>query len=494
MNHASPRRSRRLWREPALFTLLLALLLSLTALPAPAAIAQESDTPAAPTAPDWLEPRGLHVADLVGLVPEEALRGTVLNYASGTGIAEYVSGSRVGNRVTITARITPRYFEYEGRVYAKIGCLGQIAGFDQWPAASPAGSMRLLRGGKDITAGLLQFLVVPAGQVQPQDNATIYPRYGYVEQPVSHGANGVKFPANMGCVYTAAGRLSDLTGVFTFDVARNIVVKTLGSATFAAQSYIGVGPTGVLSLLQSQMSRRYGSRHDKFSLSVPTGTDYVLVNFPPTPIDPYDSEDPINFGLPGSGTYRLISDSGGLSVDHVNTMGITINGQWEDADNSGGDFLTHFRKNVRLAAPEYFLPPGVPYNSCMTNGGCPDSVLEQVYSATYDLAIYFLRVDRTADSGLTRIPLRQVGKTWNPGLLAAAAPRIDPDEAIVQMILRGQATPQETPRTAEDDGIVYLPIITNPRPPEPPPVDDPTGCPCGWFDANGRMFDYIPQP
>ena len=43
---------------------------------------------------------------------------------------------------------------------------------------------------------------------------------------------------------------------------------------------------------------------------------------------------------------------------------------------------------------------------------------------------------------------------------------------------------------------VFLPLLSAVQPAAPPqpgplPPDDHTGCPCGWFDQDGRMLDYI---
>lgn len=490
----------RLSRPRALLVGVTFALLILAALsfaqPSPA-LAQNSTIPSAPS---WLEPRGINVVDLVGLVPEAALRGTVLSYATGTGMVQYVSGTRAGNRVSITARISPRYFAYDGSTFSKIGCLGHPAGYDQWPSASPAGSMRLLSGGQDVTNKLDKISVVPAAQIQPQSNANAYPRYEYGEfVPVTTDANGARFPANMGCVFTGFGRLTDLTAVFTFNVPVAVNVVAKGSTTYQAHSYIGTGSNGILGSLNSQMNGRYGERHEKFNLTIPADADFLLVNFPPTPVDPYDGEQAINMGLPGSGTYRLDRAGGGLSVDHVNTMGIMIRSQWRDADQSGGDYLEHFSDSARFAPPEYFLPPGVPYNSCMTNGGCPGSLLEQVYTTSYAVSVHYFKIDRISNDGLSRVPLRQVGKGWSSGLATTSAPEpFDPEEAV-----NGTATVDPSYEFAPEPVQIdetqqthkqYLPIISRPKVVQTPPPDDPTGCPCGWFDGQGRMLDYIAAP
>jgi len=43
---------------------------------------------------------------------------------------------------------------------------------------------------------------------------------------------------------------------------------------------------------------------------------------------------------------------------------------------------------------------------------------------------------------------------------------------------------------------VFLPVIerAEPTPVVTLPADDPTNCPCGWFDADYRMVDFVAGP
>ncbi|MEM2446629.1 MAG: hypothetical protein QW734_08230 [Candidatus Bathyarchaeia archaeon] len=59
----------------------------------------------------WLEPRGLNIVDLVGFVPDQDLAGAIISYSPGYGIVRYQSGVRVGNTVTITTKVYPRYIK-----------------------------------------------------------------------------------------------------------------------------------------------------------------------------------------------------------------------------------------------------------------------------------------------------------------------------------------------------------------------------------------------
>ena len=50
-------------------------------------------------------------------------------------------------------------------------------------------------------------------------------------------------------------------------------------------------------------------------------------------------------------------------------------------------------------------------------------------------------------------------------------------------------------RAAVAQAGIYLPFVFTAAPkPQELPEGDNNGCPCGWFDGYGRMFDYIPPP
>ncbi|MEZ4861304.1 MAG: hypothetical protein R3C14_08355 [Caldilineaceae bacterium] len=442
---------------------------------------------------DWLEPRGLNVVDLIGLVPEDHLRDSILTYETGRGILQYESGSRNGNTVQLNVRGTPRFFVDNGVAFSKIGCPSQTATYDQWPSPVPASTLRVFdANGADITATAVQVILIQSGQVLPTRGAGGYMRY--IEQPavaVSFTGDGsIQLPANMGCVVILRGRYTTFKARFTFTVAQKIQVAALGSESFTFHSYIGVGGAGTLSALSAQMGR-YGNRHDKFTLNAPVQTEYIWVKFPPTPIDPYAGDDAITYSLPGSGTYRVARSDNTLSVDHLNSMGLPLHGQWQDVDQHGGEFLSFFSDGQRISSPEYFLPAGVPYDPCMTNGGCSDSLLDTIYHTTMTMTVYYYKISR-AVSGLQRIPLKQVGDAWGSRALAA-------NDQEQHTALAPFAT--TIPRAG-----IYLPYVAMPLPtptPEPTPTpsptpqvepDDSTGCPCGWFDGEGRMYDYIGPP
>ncbi len=82
-----------------------------------------------PNAPDWLEPLGLNIVDLVGFVPESDLAGAVISYTPGYGILRYKSGSRNGNTVMVTATA---YRVSSGAVHGTARCLPAWARARAW--------------------------------------------------------------------------------------------------------------------------------------------------------------------------------------------------------------------------------------------------------------------------------------------------------------------------------------------------------------------------
>jgi hypothetical protein len=166
-----------------------------------------------------------------------------------------------------------------------------------------------------------------------------------------------------------------------------------------------------------------------------------------------------------------------LSVDHVNSMAIPLYGQFQDADQSPGtEFLPYFTDSVAVSSPEYFVPTGVAYDPCMTNGGCPDSLLQTIYDARMDMTVYYLSLERV-QSGLEQVSLAQVGPDWTPGTQPSAQAAAD--------------AARVAPAAADQTVKLYLPAISNAARLEP---DDPSAdCPCGWFAGDGRMVDFV-QP
>lgn len=441
------------------------------------------DTSVNADAINWLEPRGLSVVDLVGLVPEEHLKGSILVFTGGSGILRYREGRRDGDRVAIMVEVSARYPQLSVP-YTTLNCLGKRALYDEWSVTVPASTMRIFQNGRDITAEVAStFHYYRAGQVQPSHDAGST-RYKAYETPfvalerTSDGA--LKIPANMGCTIYIPGERSGLTAQFVFHAPRQIAVDVLGSQTFTFHSYIGTGDSGRIAALVRQMQSRYGSRHEKYPLQIPAGADHVWLNYPPTPVSAYSNPDANldkNIRLPGSGSYRL-SSNGGLSVDHTVSQGLPLHAQWLDSDMGGGDYLHLLGPVNTLAAPEYFVPAGVPYDPCMKDGGCPSELLERIYKTPMQVTLHYYRVRRLSNTNLTSIPLRQVGTSWNA---AAAAIAVSEPEAEAAGAGAGQMA------------SVHIPLLLKPAKLTTLPDDAPrTECPCGWFAPDGRMLDVIP--
>lgn len=428
----------------------------------------------------WLEPRGVNIIDLVGLVPDSHLAGGIISYETSTGMYIYNSGTRSGNTVTINATIIPRYFTFGANTYTQIGCISQFGTWDQWISTAPATQLTLFSGGRNITNQITNLGAVAAGQILPTGNSSDYMRYPLPNPAQVAGANPFNVPANNGCKLVLNGNFNNLTATIRATVPQQINIVPMGSQTFNTHSYIGPGSAGIFQSLNDQMSRKYGSRHDKFSLTIPADADYVLVKFAPTPVDPYASVgNPANAGLPGSGSYRLNGER--MSVDHVSMIGLPLGGQWGDSDQAGGsEYLPYIPFPTGLASPELFLPPGFAFNPCMTSGGCPDALLSDLFSFTYPTTVYYYQFTRLPGSTLQRIPLRSVGSDWNGA-------------AVVTQAEFSLFTAAETDEILQSGRRILLPMVSSPTVVKPP-TDDPTGCPCGWFDGQGRMFDFIPAP
>lgn len=462
-----------------LLVLLLAGGIAATAAPVQAAplraAAPDAMTgPNASSAPAWLEPRGVNVVDLVGIVPEEVLRDSMVVYSPGNALAYYESGTRIGNTVTVRVR-----FESKGNVGAT--CLGMPGHFDTWPTVMPAGTLRIMAGDNDVTQQIVQdFDLVPAGKIQPVRDATdMTSRYPVSRGSAQFDADGaLVLPANMGCKLYLTGDFGPLTGIFTMRAPRLLEAEVLGSQSLQFRSYIGPGYAGQLESLQQQMMSRYGNRHDDLKVAAPAGTEFVWVKYPPT-IAAWDPS------WPAGGTYRIRRSNGKLSVDHENTMAIPLYGQFQDADfTPDARFLPYITDAVAVSSPEYFVPTGIPYDPCMTNGGCSDSLLQTIYDARMDMTVYYLQLSRWSP-GLQQISLAQVGKKWSPG-----------DQPFAQRTLAvqqaGDTSIAALPAGVTLDESLYLPLIQVTVPVEP---DNPAAnCPCGWFASDGRMVDFVQKP
>lgn len=446
--------------------------------------------------PEWVEPRGLSIADLVGQIPDEYLRGMIISYGPSTGIVVYESGSRVGNTVVVTATIYPRIHTPiwpPHNLVTQFGCLGQTPFFDHIGSVVPASTMRVyLSDGTDVTEQVQFMDISRLGLEQPIANSQSSIRYPVEEYglwkpfPLPMGPEGLQVPTNGGCIFEQPGVDNyPLTGVFTFTVDVPPEVSVVGTQQATFQSFIGSSDVGIFQPLMNQLQGQYGDRHTRIPLSPPDGASYFLVRFPPMPGDPYtDRVDGIldNADRPTGGTYRL-STWVYLSTDLIYSGALPLYPAWQDADRApDAEFLPLMPPPVELAAPEYVIPAGMAYDSCFTQGNCPPTILEQIYHAEMVLDIFYLAMAMPQEAG-EWIPLRMAGPRWQPSTTG------------------GQSAPESLQPPSDDGGTlsglwseqvtaafaVYFPLVAGSSGPE-----DPGECPCGWFDSLGRMLYYHP--
>ena len=185
-------------------------------------------------------------------------------------------------------------------LFTEFPCLGRRALFDEWPVAVPPSEMRIWSGNTEITDKVhYEYWYFPAAQEQPIRGARSSPAERYDERDYDNPAHveftadgALDVPANMGCTFFVRGtQCPDLTARFVFDYPQQIQVETLGSQTFTISFlYRRRRMLRHLSSLSSQMSGRYGGRHDKFRALHSERADYVWLNYPPTPVSAYARE------------------------------------------------------------------------------------------------------------------------------------------------------------------------------------------------------------
>jgi hypothetical protein len=491
---------------------LLRLWLILALLAVPAGVSAETTPPAAvdeanvgdsspeaiTASVDWLEPQGINIVDLVGQVPDSILAGAIISHTPGFGIVRYSSGNRLGNRVTINAKIYPRYV-VDGRWNGSLfGCLGQPARIDQLGSSTPFSTVQLYDNGRNVTREVDLYTFVPSGKVKPIRNprqSESANQYRYYESAMIAttfaGDGALIIPANMGCEFIMSFKnYRELSATFIIDAPARTRIQAIRTDQHTFRSYLGPGFRGLLGSLVGQLyAAGYRDRAESVPLTPPAEADYFFVHFAPTLVDPHTAfpGNPYgNLDRPVGGTYR-IGIPQGLSVDHVNSMGLPLYSHWQDVDQGSGRYLNYARTPVRLTGPEYFLPPGIPYNPCMLNGGCPRDLLDRVYNTTTTVKITYLRVDRTS-TDLERIPLHMAGAGYS-GTAAASNEELAPAEALP--VKATAAVPSALAKRR-----MFLPIASAYR--VTVPADTAAGCSsdggCGWFAPDGRMVDYIPAP
>lgn len=446
--------------------------------------------------PNWLEPRGLSVVELVGQVPDTYLQGTILSYSDAAGIVVYESGTRVGNTVMVTAMIYPRYTVVNNTELTMFGCLGQAPHYDHMGSVVPPSTLRVYdSGGREVTPEINFMRITRMDTRLPTANSNYPFRYPQVDYglgspvPLPIGPNGLSLPANSGCWIRIPGaNYYPLIGVFTLELEPSVRASVLGTQQDTFQSYIGPGGVGIFQPLMSQLRSTYSDRHGRIPLSIPAGANYFLLKFPPMPGDPYTDQiwgpPNLNANRLSGGTYRL-SDDPKLSVDMVFSAAFPVQNAWQDADQAQrSEFLPVLTNPTELATLEYVLPAGIAWNSCFTQGNCPSDVLRQIHDAVMSLEIVYLSVSKPAAGG-EWISLQMAGPAWSPSNLGGSGEGLEfvaaPDTSARAAIAFSEA-PTPTHR-------ILLPFVSGGSREEPP-----TGCPCGWFDPLGRMLGFWPGP
>jgi hypothetical protein len=472
--------------------LLVAIVAMLTGLAVTVAWASTEDTAATP---DWLEPRGLSVIELVGQVPDTYLQGTILSYGDWAGIVVYESGTRTENTVVVRTIIYPRYTVVPPNDLAltMFGCLGQTPHYDHMGSVVPSSTLRVYdSSGREVTAEITYMRIARMDTQLPTANSSYPFRYPQVDfglgspNPLPIGPNGLSVPANSGCWIRISGaNYYPLTGVFTLNLEPSVRASVLGTQQGTFQSYIGPGGVGIFQPLMSQLRKAYPDRHGRIPLNIPARTNYFVLKFPPMPGDPYtDAELPYrNAGRLSAGTYRLSGT--GLSTDMVFSAAFPVQTAWRDADQApGSKFLPVMANLPELAPLEYVLPAGIAWNSCFTQGNCPSDILRQIHDAVMSLEIVYLSVSKPASGG-EWVSLQMAGPAWSPTNLGGSAEGLDfvaaPDTSARAAIAFSE--------TSTSTHRIFLPFVSGGSREELP-----TGCPCGWFDPLGRMLGFWPGP
>ncbi len=442
--------------------------------------------------PDWLEPRGINIVDLVGEVPEEYLQGAIVSF--GFGIVRYESGTRSGDTVVITTTAYPRHAvvgNWDGSLF---GCLGHLPYSDELGSVSPPATVRVYTPeGQEVTRQVDYHDYIPSGLVQPalspqQSQARGVYRYALGGwRPTAFDADGaLVLPGNMGCqLIMSYTNYKMLKVVFTLQSARAVAATVLGSQQFESAPYTGPGNVGFFNGLRDQLRSACTVSSSGRSVSIPGGANFFFVNFPPLPVDPYTTwpANPLeNADRPSSGTYRIRTPIG-LSVDHVITTGLPLYGHWIDLDVASADtFLPYSQVPSSFEPPEYVVPAGVSYDACMLTGTCPAEKLHEICDARTSVRMIYLRIE-TILSRPHRIAVRIPGASWQPGVASASA---SPSTAMAS-----EAPSSAVLQSAANAGDyhIYLPAAFVSYPEDESLACDPRGG-LGRFSDDGRMVGY----
>ncbi len=461
----------------------------LATLTASATTSQAWDTASPSALPSWLEPRGLSVIELVGLVPDIYLQGTILSYRDGEGIVVYDSGTREANKVTVTTTIYPRV-DYPSWAdpdpVTMFGCLGQAPAFDHMGTVVPESYLRVYDAGDvERTADIILLRVTAMGTQQPQANSgqpQRYPQYDLSGAGLQIEADGLGIPTNGGClILIPEANYYPMRGEFTLYFEPAVQASVVGSQQASFRTYIGPGNVGIFQPLMTQMTARYGTRHGRIDLNIPAGANYFLLKYPPMI---GDATTDTHLGAPNhnrarysSGTYRL-GEAIELATDLTASAAFPLNAAWREADQAGPtQFLPLMTSATKLAPLEYVLPGAdttVIFDDCFIHGECQSAKLQEIHGALMGLEIIYLSVS-IPETGVEPTLLQLAGTAWSPSAQATLSPSpLDAPAAA------------GTSPAAQLNNHVYLPLVYRAR--------TCSQYPCGWFDSLGRMLGYLPGP
>jgi hypothetical protein len=155
-----------------------------------------------------------------------------------------------------------------------------------------------------------------------------------------------------------------------------------------------------------------------------------------------------------------------LSGDLANFGAFPLQVAWQDADltSSGASYLPAQSNPSKFTAPEFVIPPGVPYDDCFIYGTCSNEVLTSIYDAHAPITLVYLSVSAPT-SGCELIPLKFAGPYWQPTGENPAPPA------------------SMSASSSTGTHIVYLPSLSKSL--------DLSQCPCGYFNADGQMVGYV---
>jgi len=427
------------------------------------ALAARADTP------PWVEPRALNIVE-----------GNIVAFSHIGGLALFASSERDGGLLRVNVRLYPRTYASGEVCTTAFTLLGHRAARDRMGSSVPEMWVRLYDGDTELTSHINWGLYVDPALSLPLSGSSQmvrYPEHSTTSMVVE--SNGLKVPANYGGEYGLDGDYAELSAIFTLvQPTKSPQVTYLGSQEATYRSYIGPGEVGAFRLLMEQLRDEFEDRHDPIMLNIPSGANYIMFSYPPSPFCPWNIER--NLQRPEGGPVRLSPGQGMLSQDLTHGGAFPLNVAWQDADQVLYDpYLSLLYGIDRITPPEHVVLAGTPYDPCFLRGDCGGPVLDAIYEATATIRIIYLHVEPTY-SGLQALSLRMADDSWSPSLGAT------PDPCETQTI-----APSPTPRLYR----VYLPLILKGTAADPAPTPTAEGeRPLGFFDsATGQMVGYWPE-